>query len=165
MTWSLPLMVSALITPPLATEAVPAFAAAPATLLMPTNAPAMSAACWASEAEATVPVIKIESPAGLSSIWAVGRAERSVWRKTLRSRPTETSRAAIWRPSPSITKIEVAPFAMPIRNSLRVERTTAFATAGLATNTSLASRGRSTTRERPIVISMRRAIAPSFGPT
>jgi hypothetical protein len=39
-------------------------------------------------------------------------------------------------------------FSIPITNTLRVERTTAFATLGLATNTSLASRGRSP-RRRP----------------
>jgi hypothetical protein len=60
-----------------------------------------------------------------------------------------------------MTKIEVAPFSMPITKSLRVERTTAFATLGFATNTSLASRGRSTISERPIERSMRRATACS----
>ena len=104
-------------------------------------------------------------PAGLISDRAFGSALLRVWRRTLRSRPTATSSAAIWRPSASMTKIEVAPFSMPMTKSLRVERTTAFATFGLATKTSFASRGRSTTSERPIDRSMRRAIACSFGPT
>src|SRR4051812_43712210 len=156
-TWSLPRIVTELITAPLAALNRP-----PET---PTKALAMSVACCASELDDTTPVIRIESPAGLISSTAFGSALLRVWRRTLRSRPTETSSAAIWRPSASMTKIEVAPFSMPIRKSLRVERTTAFATFGLATKTSFASRGRSTTSERPIDRSMRRAIACSFGPT
>ena len=54
----------------------------------------------------------------------------------VRSRPTLTSSAAICRPSASITKMDVAPLSMPMTRTFRVERTTAFATLGLATKTS-----------------------------
>ena len=47
----------------------------------------------------------------------------------------------------------------------RAERTTALATLGLATKTSLASRGSSTISERPIERSSRREIACSLAPT
>ena len=116
----------------------------------------MSTACCASPADATRPVRRIESPAGRVSIRALGIAVRSVWRSTFRSRPTFTSIEAICRPSASIANTEVAPFAMPMRKILRADRTTAFATPGLATKTSLASRGRSTTIERPMERSIRR---------
>ena len=53
--------------------------------------------------------------------------------------------------------MEVAPEAMPITNTLRVERITALAMAGLATNTSLASAGRSTMIDLPIPRSTFRA--------
>jgi hypothetical protein len=60
-----------------------------------------------------------------------------------------------------MTKIEVAPLSMPMTNTLRVERTTAFATFGLATKTSFASRGRSMMSERPMERSSLRATACS----
>jgi len=125
----------------------------------------MSTAWVASEAFGTEPISRIESPAGLISICEFGRAVLRVWRSTLRSRPTLISRAVIWRPSPSITNIEVAPSAMPMMKSFRAVRTTAFATFGLATKTSLASRGSSTTSDRPMERSSLREIAYSLLPT
>jgi len=47
-------------------------------------------------------------------------------------------------------KTLVAPSDMAIRKTLRVERTTAFATLGLATKTSLASRGSSMMIDLPM---------------
>ena len=157
MTWSRPRIVNELITAP--------FVALAPSPEVPTKALAMSMACVASEAFATLPTSRIEFPAGLTWISAPGIAARSVWRSTFRSRPTSISSAVICRPSASITNIEVAPSAMPMTKSLRAERTTAFATLGLATKTSLASRGSSTINERPIERSRRREIACSLAPT
>ena len=103
----------------------------------------------------------MESPAGLTSMRPPGIVVFSIWRSTLRSRPTFTSREAICRPAASITKTEVEPLAMPSRKSLRVDRTTAFATPGLATKISFASWLSSTTTERPIDRSSRRAPLPA----
>ena len=130
----------------------------------PTKALAMSSACCASEAELTLPERTSDSPTAFTSKRPPGRLCCSDWRRTLMSRAIVTSSAAICRPSASITKIEVAPLSMPIRKSLRLDRTTAFATAGLATNTSLASRGKSTISDRPLLNSTRRETAASFGP-
>ena len=91
--------------------------------------------------------------------------DAGTWTVALDDGTTLTSRAVIWRPSASMMKIDVAPFSIPMMKTFRVERTTALATFGLATNTSLASRGRSITRERPIVRSIRREVVPSFPPT
>ena len=137
MTWSRPRIDSELITAPLDEVNRP--------LDWPTKALAMSTAWVASEALVTSPTSRMELPAGLTSILALGSAERNVWRSTLRSRPTSISSAEIWRPSASMTNIEVEPSAMPMMKILRAERTTALATFGLATKTSLASRGSSTT--------------------
>ncbi len=114
-------------------------------------------ACCASAEEPTEPESSTEAPEERTSNLPFGMLciSRSRRVERFRSRATVTSRAAIWRPSASMMKIVVAPSAMPITNTLRVERTTALATAGLATNTSLASRGRSTITERPAVSSTR----------
>ena len=149
-TWSRPRMVSELMTAPVV--AVPPPAPPPET---PTKARAMSMACVASEAFATLPMSRIESPAGFTSISARGSAVRSVWRSTLRSLPTAMSSVAICWPSASIAKMEVAPSATPMMNSLRAERTTALATFGLATKTSLASRGSSMMIDLPMDRSIR----------
>ena len=138
--------------------------ATPPPAAMPTKALAMSSACCASEAEFTLPERTSESPTAFTSNRPLGRLCCSDCRSTLMSRAMVTSSAAICRPSASITKIEVAPLSMPIRNSLRLERTTALATAGLATNTSLASRGKSMMSERPLLSSTFRETAVSFGP-
>ena len=156
-TWSRPRIVSELMTlPRLLVKRPP---------VVPTKALAMSTAWVASDAFGTLPTSRIELPAAFTSICDFGRAVRSVWRSTLRSRPTSISSAAIWRPSESITNIEVAPSATPMTKSLRAERTTAFATFGFATKTSLASRGRSTTTDRPIERSSRRAMLCSLSVT
>ncbi len=150
-------------TPPLAAPAGPAAPPPP----RPTKALAMSIACCASDEELTAPDRSTEAPEERTSKRPPGMLWLSSSRRVprLRSRATVTSRAAIWRPSASMMKIEVAPSAMPITKTLRVERTTALATAGLATNTSLASRGRSTMTERPAVSSTRRVVLASAAPT
>ena len=147
-TWSRPRMVRELTTVPATAD--------PAIGLAPTKPLEMSTACSASPAEATEPVSTIVSPTGTMLISLVGIAALRVRRSVFRSRPILTSRFAIWRPSPSMTTTFVWPSAAPMMKIFRVERTMAFATLGLATNTSLASRGRSTITDLPMPSSTRR---------
>ena len=141
-TWSLARTVSELITSPVASFAPPS--------RWPTKPFAMSIACWASRAEPTSPVRITVLSTAVTVIAEFGIATFKVRRSLFMSRPTRISRLAIWAPCASMMKTLVAPSLMAIRKTLRVERTTALATLGLATNTSLASRGRSTTIDLPM---------------
>ena len=117
----------------------------------------MSMACTASLADATTPVSTIVSPTGTTLIGAGGHRGPQ--------RPAEQVEVAAdidveigdlaFHRRPCTTTL-VCPSAWPMTKILRVERTMALATLGLATNTSLASRGRSTISDLPMPISTRR---------